>query len=451
MPANAPFNWNLRRRGWVILDLILSALAILIAYALITSKGHLDFGWASSNPSQPAAYTAALIYPWLVLITGHIAGLHDPLSDRRRWMALFRVCASVAGALAIFLALLYFTALQQLGRNILIRTFVLNVCFLTAARILIWRLAAEVPRCIGCCLSARRNERFSELVARHHLAPHVVKLTDGVAEWTPERIADFFLNAGASEVIVSAQESDARAQSIWLACLNRGLQVTDVAVFIEREYYKIPCDEIAVSWPLFIDLKWNHPFYHRFKRLLDVFAALIIGTLLSPVLLVAVLAIWLESGKPVLYSQIRMGFRGQPYRILKLRTMRRDAEKSGAQWAAQKDDRVTRVGRLLRKTRIDELPQLWNVLRGEMSFIGPRPERPEFVAKLTPEIPLFPQRHWVQPGITGWAQINYPYGATVEDAREKLCYDLYYIKNSSLLLDLHIAMRTIGAVMKGSR
>ncbi|HTQ30691.1 MAG TPA: sugar transferase, partial [Opitutaceae bacterium] len=193
------------------------------------------------------------------------------------------------------------------------------------------------------------------------------------------------------------------------------------------------------------------PFYHRFKRLLDVFAALIIGTLLSPVLLVAVLAIWLESGKPVLYSQIRMGFRGQPYRILKLRTMRRDAEKSGAQWAAQKDDRVTRVGRLLRKTRIDELPQLWNVLRGEMSFIGPRPERPEFVAKLTPEIPLFPQRHWVQPGITGWAQINYPYGATVEDAREKLCYDLYYIKNSSLLLDLHIAMRTIGAVMKGSR
>jgi len=450
MPS-VPFSWNLRRRGWVVLDLSLSALAILIAYALIASKGHFSFGWISSNPSQPAAYTAALIYPWLVLITGHIAGLHDPLSDRRRWMALLRVCGAVAGALAIFLALLYFTTLQQLGRNILIRTFALNVCFLTVARVLIWRLAAEVPRCIGCCLSPERDRRFGGLMAKRHFAIDVAKLPDGTVEWPPERVADFFLSSSVSEVIVSAQESDARAQSIWLACLNRGLQVTDLAVFIEREYYKIPCDEIAVSWPLFIDLKWNHPFYHRLKRLLDVFAALVIGTLLLPVLLVAVLAIWLESGKPVLYSQIRTGFRGQPYRILKLRTMRQDAEKSGAQWAAQKDERVTRAGWLLRKTRIDELPQLWNVLRGEMSFIGPRPERPEFVAKLTAEIPLFPQRHWVQPGITGWAQINYPYGATVEDAHEKLCYDLYYIKNSSLLLDLHIAMRTIGAVMKGSR
>jgi lipopolysaccharide/colanic/teichoic acid biosynthesis glycosyltransferase len=131
--------------------------------------------------------------------------------------------------------------------------------------------------------------------------------------------------------------------------------------------------------------------------------------------------------------------------------MRTDAEISGARWATQNDLRVTQVGRFLRKTRLDELPQFMNVLRGEMSLIGPRPERPEFVEWLTAEIPLFPQRHWIKPGITGWAQINYPYGASIDDAREKLCYDLYYLKNTSLLLDLHIALRTIGTIMKGSR
>jgi exopolysaccharide biosynthesis polyprenyl glycosylphosphotransferase len=442
------FHWNLRRRGWITTDIILGAAAILLAYAL---QGHFDFGWTSNNPSQPGAYPAALIYPWLVLITGHVAGLHDPLGDRRRWVALLRVGAAVIGALAMFLVLLYFTSLQQLGRVILIRTLIISVGLLTAARVVVWGLAAEVQRRIGCYLSPPRDERFRQLIAMHHFTPDLMELPASSIMWSATEVAGFFVDAGVDEIVVSAQDGDARAQDIWLACLNRGLQVTDLAVFVEREYYKIPCDEIAVSWLLYIDLKWNHPFYHRLKRLLDVFAATVLSLVLWPVFLAAVLAVWLESGGPVIYSQMRTGFRGQPYRILKLRTMRADAEKSGAQWATHGDNRVTRVGRVLRKTRIDELPQLWNVLRNEMSFIGPRPERPEFVEKLTADIPLFPQRHWVQPGITGWAQINYPYGASIQDARAKLCYDLYYIKNASFLLDLHIAMRTLGSVMRGSR
>jgi lipopolysaccharide/colanic/teichoic acid biosynthesis glycosyltransferase len=439
------FNWNLRRRGWISLDIGLSAAAILAAYA------RQPIGWTSINPNQPGAYPAALIYPWLILLTGHVAGLHDPLGDRRRWVALLRVCSAVIGALAIFLFLLYFTSLQQLGRVVLTRTLVFSVVFLTAARVVVWGMAAEVQRRVGCYLYPPRDGRFKQLVAMHHFMPGLVELPADSSAWRADEVADFFSRAGVDEIVVSAQDGDTRAQDIWLACLNRGLQVTDLAVFVEREYYKIPCDEIAVSWLLFIDLKWNHPFYHRLKRLLDVFMATVLSLVLWPVFLAAALAVWLESGGPVLYSQIRTGFRGQPYRILKLRTMGADAEKSGARWAAHGDDRVTRVGRVLRKTRIDELPQLWNVLHNEMSFIGPRPERPEFVEKLTADIPLFPQRHWVQPGITGWAQINYPYGASIEDARAKLCYDLYYIKNASFLLDLHIAMRTIGAVMRGSR
>jgi exopolysaccharide biosynthesis polyprenyl glycosylphosphotransferase len=448
MPVIPRFHWNLRRRGWITTDIVLSAAAILLAYVL---QGHFDFGWTSSNPSQPGAYPAALIYPWLVLIAGHVAGLHDPLGDRRRWVVLLRVGAAVIGALAMFLILLYFTSLRQLGRVILIRTLVISVGLLTAARVVVWGLAAEVQRRIGCYLFPPRDERFKQLITMRHFTPDLTELPVGSLDWPADAVADFFSRAGVDEIIVSAQDDDARAQEIWLACLNRGLQVTDVAVFVEREYYKVPCDEITVSWLLFIDLKWNHPFYHRLKRLLDVFAAIGLSLVLCPVCMAAALAIWLESGGPVIYSQVRTGFRGRPYRILKLRTMRADAEKSGAQWAAPGDNRVTRVGRVLRKTRIDELPQLWNVLRNEMSFIGPRPERPEFVEKLTTAIPLFPQRHWVQPGITGWAQINYSYGASIEDARAKLCYDLYYIKNASFLLDLHIAMRTLGSVMRGSR
>jgi lipopolysaccharide/colanic/teichoic acid biosynthesis glycosyltransferase len=153
----------------------------------------------------------------------------------------------------------------------------------------------------------------------------------------------------------------------------------------------------------------------------------------------------------VFYSQVRVGQFGRPFKIWKLRSMRSDAEKHGAQWAQQHDARVTRIGLFLRKTRLNEVPQFFNVFRGEMSFVGPRPERPEFVSGLAKEIPFYQQRHLLKPGITGWAQINYPYGATTADALNKLEYDLYYIKHASPLLDFQTILRTIGAVMKGAR
>jgi lipopolysaccharide/colanic/teichoic acid biosynthesis glycosyltransferase len=174
---------------------------------------------------------------------------------------------------------------------------------------------------------------------------------------------------------------------------------------------------------------------------------LLVLTLTLPVLLFAVLAIRWEGPGQVLYRQERVTRGGRHFRILKLRTMRVDAEASGAVWAATKDSRITRVGALLRRTRIDELPQLVNVLRGEMSFVGPRPERPVFVAELARQIPLYNERHMVKAGLTGWAQINYPYGASVYDARSKLSYDLYYVKNFSVLFDLVILLQTLRVVL----
>ncbi|HYX15304.1 MAG TPA: exopolysaccharide biosynthesis polyprenyl glycosylphosphotransferase, partial [Nostoc sp.] len=190
-------------------------------------------------------------------------------------------------------------------------------------------------------------------------------------------------------------------------------------------------------------------FSMKLKRVVDLILILFLLVLVAPLLLLVALVIRLDSPGPVLYSQQRSGLYGKPFRVYKFRSMYQDAEKLGAQWASQRDPRITRVGYWLRLLRIDELPQIWNVLQGEMSLIGPRPERPEFDVKLKEAIPYYEVRYLVKPGITGWAQVMYPYGASIEDAYEKLSYDLYYIKNYSIWLDLAIAFKTIRVVLLG--
>lgn len=239
-----------------------------------------------------------------------------------------------------------------------------------------------------------------------------------------------------------------------LECKLDGISIVDLSTFFERETGLIQLMSLSKSW-----LVYSEGFYTSFRRRLlkhafdvCVSAVMLVATL--PVMLLAALAILLESGRPILYRQKRVGAHGRVFEILKFRSMRVDAEKDGvARWARQNDDRVTRVGRILRQTRIDELPQLINVLRGDMSFVGPRPERPPFVTELSRNVPAYSTRHSVKPGITGWAQIRYPYGASVEDATQKLQFDLYYVKNHSLFLDLVIMAQTAQVVLfgKGAR
>ncbi len=195
------------------------------------------------------------------------------------------------------------------------------------------------------------------------------------------------------------------------------------------------------------------PGFSWLKRLRDFVSAVAAIVLFAPLMALIALAVKLDSPGPVLFRQTRVGWKGRPYRLLKFRSMRQDAEAGGARWAELNDPRVTRVGKWIRRLHIDELPQLFNVLAGQMSFIGPRPERPEFVRYLEREIPLYPLRHSVPPGITGWAQVKYPYAASVEDARQKLQYDLYYIRNASPLLDLRILLLTVRTLvfLQGSR
>lgn len=241
-----------------------------------------------------------------------------------------------------------------------------------------------------------------------------------------------------------------------LECKQAGVLVTDLISFFERELGKIKLSLIEPSWLVFSDGFDTTPLRRLSKRAFDVVGAMMVLAMTWPLMLGAVIAIRLESGSgaPILYRQDRVGERGKPFPLIKFRSMRTDAEKDGvARWASKHDDRVTRVGRFIRKVRIDELPQLWNVLLGDMSLIGPRPERPQFVDELAEKIRYYQLRHCVKPGLAGWAQLNYPYGATEEDAAEKLKYDLFYVKNHNFMLDLMILIQTVEVVLfrRGAR
>lgn len=235
-----------------------------------------------------------------------------------------------------------------------------------------------------------------------------------------------------------------------LECKLQGIAITDISTFFEREQQQIQLDSLNASWLVFGAGFRQHWFGNAVKRGFDVSVSLLLLLLTLPIMLVTAIAIRLEGPGPIFYWQTRVGRGNQAFDICKFRSMRPDAESDGlARWASDNDDRVTRIGRVIRKLRIDELPQVYNVLKGEMSFVGPRPERPFFVEQLSAKIPYFLARHSIRPGITGWAQVRYPYGASVEDARHKLQYDLYYVKNHTLFLDLVIMLETVKVVVFG--
>lgn len=255
-----------------------------------------------------------------------------------------------------------------------------------------------------------------------------------------------------ADLIVAATDAES-SEELLASARAAGLEVTSAAGFAARYLRRVP-PELLVPGELAFGAGFSaKEGFLLAQRVLDVVGATTLLVLSSPVLLASMLAVRIESPGSVFYSQERVGLRGRRYTVTKLRTMRQDAERNGAVWAQANDPRVTRVGRYLRKTRIDELPQLWSVLRGDMSLVGPRPERPQFVESLSAEVPLFGLRLAVRPGLTGWAQIMYPYGATVEDARRKLEYDLYYIRQRSLFLDLCVLFHTVRTVLtaRGAR
>lgn len=286
-------------------------------------------------------------------------------------------------------------------------------------------------------------------------APHAALSADTIFV-SPHSIEEIARRHDVSEIIIAMRErrGEALPLAALLNCRLAGIAVTDLPDFFERHDSKVRIDLLRESWFIFGDGFRQHLSRIFIKRAFDILASVALLILSAPLMLLAAIAIKLESRGPIIYRQQRVGHLGKPFDIYKFRSMRTDAESDGKpKWAQPGDTRVTRVGRFMRLTRIDELPQLINVLAGDMSVVGPRPERPYFVEQLTREIPFYGARHSVKPGVTGWAQVRHCYGASVGDSSDKLQYDLYYVKNHTLLFDLRVLVHSVRVVLlaEGSR
>ncbi len=305
----------------------------------------------------------------------------------------------------------------------------------------------------------RKSDRRSFTIFGYILLDHQeqLKAVDENKIVTPtSSLYEYAVENDIDEIVVATSDIQAEIPvDDLVVCKLNGIEVVDILTFFEREVGQIRVDFMEPRWLIFSEGFKQSTISDHIKRLFDLISSFILLLVASPFMILTIFAIKLEEGfsAPVFYHQIRVGKGGAQFKVYKFRSMRTDAEASGAVWATKTDSRVTKVGAFIRKTRIDELPQIYNALNGSMSFVGPRPERPEFVETLASEIPYYHDRHLVKPGITGWAQLMYPYGASVSDSYQKQLYDLYYIKNRSIFLDFLILLQTVEIVLfgKGAR
>ena len=400
----------------------------------------------------------------IVLLLSHGLDLYDPSSMGAKWDQVFRLLM-VLGLVALLLSGVGFAYRRFLpGRTFLPRYSALSGLVILTFLLLGWRTVyawlVQQPYLRERVYVLGNGERAERLLhglrKRSDLGIEVVGWTGNIEgavtrEATAEHLREMVRGKGVHRVIVSMSDRRGVLPVEELLDLRlAGVKIEEATSWLERITGRIEVDQLYPSWLIFADgFRFSIGFLLA-RRVFSTFIAAV-GLFLSlPLLPFIILAIRLDSRGPVLYRQERVGMGGHPFYCYKFRTMRQDAEAdTGATWATDDDPRITRIGKFLRTSRLDEIPQLWCVLKGDMAFVGPRPERPEFVAWLSREIPYYGVRHVVRPGITGWAQIRYKYGNTLEDAREKLQYDLFYIKNASIGLDLLIVFQTVKIVLLG--
>lgn len=434
-------------------------LALLGATAIrLPSDFHDDF----QDSNYWLRVTVFVVVCWLSL---YYNDLYDFGVVRRRSDLLAHTLQAV-GAACLALAAIYFVIPSaSLGRGVALMAAPVILLLLLS-----WRLSANATN-----LLARGNERVliigtgdAGVSLVRHILGHpeynikVVGFLDEAGRDIGRSLVNPCIIGAAAEVekIVAAEKIDRvvlalkerRGSTPVRELLNlklAGVQVEDVHKCFERLSGRITLEHLSPSWLILSDGFKKSALQLAFKRFIDMLASLVLLLLVSPLLPVIALAIYIESGGPILFKQTRVGYNACSFELLKFRSMIADAEKNGPRWAAVGDARITRVGGFLRKTRLDEIPQLFNILRGEMSLVGPRPERPHFCSILAEQIPFFNLRHTLRPGLTGWAQVRFRYSSSLEDAKEKLELDLFYLKNLSVIVDLAILFETVKVVILG--
>ena len=459
------FNFYLSKG--ILLLLALESLLLLLAIPLGVN---LRFQGSPVSPSAGVVWTNALFFLGVGLAVMSAFGLYRRDFDEGLGSMLFRVAASFLLILAGMAALYYVFPGIYLGRGALGAACIagLGAVLLMRATMFRWAdldilkhrmlvlgtgtRAAKVMELLRAADSRRRMHMvgFLPLQGLHHFVDHSLILAEQAP--LPEVVDKYQID----EIVIAVRERRGGGLPVnaLLECKLKGVHIIELSSFFERERGQVQLESLNASWMVLSEGFQQGFLRDVVKRLFDLAASLMLLLLTVPIMMLAAIIIALESGFPILYRQERVGLGGKIFTIYKFRSMVQNAEKDGTpQWAQAGDARVTRIGGVIRKLRIDELPQVFNVFRGDMSFVGPRPERSFFVDQLLEQVPYYAARHSIKPGITGWAQVRYPYGASLEDAIEKLQYDLYYVKNHTFFLDLLILSQTAQVVLfgKGAR
>ncbi|WP_339824034.1 TIGR03013 family XrtA/PEP-CTERM system glycosyltransferase [uncultured Parasphingorhabdus sp.] len=439
-----------------LIDFLLLLMAAEAGWIFRALQIDMSVGSIAERPGPIFSFAFAL---QLALIA---VGVYGPEALQSLRFAAARIMVAISLGV-IFLSLLAFAMPGiTLWRSNSLYAMLLAIAFLMVIRILLRVLfdsdsfkrrlliLGAGPRAGRIALLEKRQESGFIIAGYVDMNEGPTEIEGAVRRQDIANLPQHVIDLEVSEVVLALEE---RRNSLPVADLltikTTGVHVNDMSSFVERETGRVDLDSVNPSWFIFSDgFSSGRRLSTVFKRGFDILLSFLLLALTGPVILLFALLIKLESRGGAFFKQERVGLYGQKFSILKLRSMRADAEAGGkAIWASENDPRITRVGSFIRKVRIDELPQAWSVLKGEMSFVGPRPERPQFVDDLQTKMPFYTERHIVKPGITGWAQINYPYGASTEDARHKLEYDLYYAKNYTPFLDLLIILQTIRVVL----
>ncbi len=441
---------------WLLVDLAILGTGVYVAYGVFPPPAQL-------TTPHIALWQAAAVYAFSVICASLVFGLYERETIVSRSRTLTRMFLTTGTAAILAYAIIYVVMYSTVSRRVSAINFSIFFVGGVGIRLAAWWVVDKVHSGLLVVGPRALYESFERAQADGLL--HEYRLvgyasTEGAADESGPR--EFHLGSiadrvpelgrmGVTDIVVGDAASRGAEAMSWIApSLQRGCRVTNEAIFYEKATGQILVDGITPSWFLFADLEVHCDEQATLKRLSDLVVASIGLILTAPLWPIIALMIRLADGGPAFYSQERVGQNGRPFRLFKFRTMRLDAESGNSVWATPNDPRVTRVGRFLRRTRLDELPQLYNVLIGKMSVVGPRPERPDIVDELNRCVPFYAERHLVKPGITGWAQISFRYGSTIEDAKRKLQYDLYYLKHTSFELDMMILFRTAGTFLRGA-
>jgi len=447
---------GLRPSTWLLVDVVLLSAALAAGYRAFPPV-------SPDDTPHVALWQAVAVFSFALIVASLVFGLYERETLQGRSRILTRALLTTFTAAVAAYAIIYIVMYCTVSRRVTGFAFAVFLTGGIGVRLWAWLAIHQADRRLLVVGSRGLFDSFIRAKGEGLLPEYqIVGFAD---EHVPgrtgendahllgdiERLPDLLDRHRVTDIVVGAAPARGHRAMEWLApCLGTGRRVTNEATFYEKAVGQILVDEITPNWFLFADLKVHCDERATLKRLVDLIIAGAAFLVSAPLWPLIALGIKLCDGGPVFYSQERVGQNGRPFRLHKFRTMRIDAENGRSVWCAPNDPRVTRVGRFLRRTRIDEWPQLYNVLVGQMSLVGPRPERPDIVSDLREKLPYYAERHLVKPGITGWAQISFRYGASIEDARRKLQYDLYYLKHMSFELDLIILFRTLGTFLKGA-